>query len=86
VTGDQFPIRVVVLALGMVVVGGMLVIAYLATTQTAIPDSLDRLVFGALTAVTALLAKTSTTPAGGAPVEIVNDNANPVPVAEQPEG
>ena len=75
---DLFPTRVVVLALAFVVLGGLGAIVFLAATQTTIPDALDRLVFSALGAISALLAKTS-----GAvvdKVEVVNDADDPVPV------
>lgn len=56
---DLFPTRVVVIALAVVVVGGLGAIVFLASTQTPIPDALDRLVFASLGALSALLAKTS---------------------------
>lgn len=58
---DVFPVRVVVVALALVVVGGLGSIVFLAATQTPIPDALDRLIFSALGATGALLAKTSGT-------------------------
>lgn len=56
---DLFPTRVVVVALALVVVGGLAAVTYLATTQTPIPDALDRLVFTALGSLGTLLAKTA---------------------------
>lgn len=78
---DTFATRVVVLALALVVVGGMGSIVFLASTQTPIPDALDRLVFSALGAIGALLAKTaiSVTP-GATQVEVTNTPDAPVPV------
>lgn len=75
---DRFPTRVVVVALAIVVVGGLGAVTWLASTQTPIPDALDRLVFTALGSIGALLAKT----AGDGQVEITNDPANPVPVED----
>ena len=77
---DLFPTRVVVVALALVVVGGLGSIVFLASTQTPIPDALDRLIFSALGALGALLAKTSGTVAEK--VEVVNGPADPVPVEE----
>lgn len=78
---DTFATRTVVLALAMVVVGGMGSIVFLASTQTPIPDALDRLVFASLGAISALLAKTAiSVAAGSTPVEITNPADNPVPV------
>jgi len=78
---DLFPTRVVVVALALVVVGGLGAIVFLASTQTPIPDALDRLVFSALGAIGALLAKTSGTVADPpAQVQITNTPADPVPV------
>ena len=74
---DLFPTRVVVVALALVVVGGLGAIVFLASTQTPIPDALDRLVFSALGAIGALLAKTS---GMTDQVEITNTPADPVPV------
>ena len=74
---DLFPTRVVVVALALVVVGGLGSIVFLASTQTPIPDALDRLVFSALGAIGALLAKTS---GMTDQVEITNTPADPVPV------
>lgn len=56
---DQFTIRSVVIGLIAVLIilsTGML---YLATTQTAIPDSVDRLAFLVAGAVAGMLARTS---------------------------
>ena len=76
---DLFPTRVVVVALALVVVGGLAAVTFLASTQTPIPDALDRLVFTALGSLGTLLAKTALE---GSQVEIVNDDANPVPVED----
>lgn len=80
---DTFATRVVVLALAFVVVGGLGAIAFLASTQTPIPDALDRLVFASLGAISALLAKTalSVTP-GPTEVEVTNTESSPVPVTD----
>jgi hypothetical protein len=80
---DTFATRVVVIALAIIVVGGMGSVVFLASTQTPIPDALDRLVFSALGAISALLAKTavSTIP-GPTEVQVTNTEADPVPVTD----
>jgi hypothetical protein len=78
---DKFPTRVVVVALALVVVGGLGAVVFLASTQTPIPDAMDRLVFTALGSLGTILAR----PTGGTtPVEVVNDDEAPVPVETQP--
>lgn len=81
--GDRFLPRVVVLALAFVVVGGLGAFVFLASTQTPIPDSLDRLVFGGLTSLGTLLAKTTydKLTEGTQDVQVVNEPDAPVPVA-----
>jgi hypothetical protein len=82
---DTFATRVVVIALAVVVVGGLAAVVFLASTETPIPDTLDRLVFSALGAISALLAKTAVSVATGTtPVEITNTADAPVPVSETP--
>ena len=76
--GHHIPI-VVVVTLAVLVVGGAAAIAFLAFTQTPIPDQLDRLVSTALGALGAILATTR----GGTdatPVIVENQPDNPVPV------
>jgi hypothetical protein len=77
---DLFPTRVVVVALAVVVVGGLGAVVFLAAVQTPIPDALDRLIFSALGALSALLAKTTATVPDPTQVEVVNDPGSPVPV------
>ena len=55
--GHHIPV-VVVVTLALVVLGGLAFIGFLATTGTAIPDQLDRLVSTALGALGAILATT----------------------------
>lgn len=82
---DTFATRVVVIALAIVVVGGSGGIFWLASTQTPIPDSADRLVFAALGAISALLAKTAVSVMQGPqPVEVTNTPADPVQVEQAP--
>jgi hypothetical protein len=82
---DTFATRVVVIALAIVVVGGLGSIVFLASTQTTIPDALDRLVFSALGAISALLAKTAVSIIPGpTQVEVTNTAEAPVPVTEDP--
>lgn len=75
-TTDTFPVRAVIIVLGL---AGLIVVCgevFLASTGTTIPDSLDRLGIFALGAIAGILSSTR----GAAPVEVVNDPANPVPV------
>lgn len=70
---------IVVLTLAAVVVVGTGFMGYLATTQTPIPDQLDRLTFGALTAIGAILA---TTRSSSEPQPVVGPDGGAVPVEE----
>lgn len=81
---DRLIVRIVVFTLAIVAVGGFVVLALCALTHTTVPDALDRYSFGALTALMALLSKTSTAPDEPQPVEVVNEPADPVPVKEPP--
>jgi hypothetical protein len=53
-------------------------ITLLAFQGTDVPQALETLTFGALTATTALLARTQ--PAVSGAVEVTNTPANPIPV------
>lgn len=76
---DNFAVRAVVCTLAIVTVGGFAAIAYLSSTQTPIPDQLDRLVAGAMGALIGILAATRT---GTAEVSVVNPPGDPLPVEE----
>jgi hypothetical protein len=78
-TPDRFPVRVVVIALGLVLVGSVAAITFLAFTQTPIPDALTQLSIGSLTGTTALLARTQ--PATTTPVVVTNTPSDPVPTS-----
>lgn len=52
----------VIIILGIIAVGGMAAITWLASTGTKIPDVLPLLTTGAVSAVAALLGNTRTTP------------------------
>lgn len=80
---DKLVIRIVVCTLAVISVGGYIVLAACALTHTQIPDALDRFAFGALTALMALLSKTSTDH-DTQPVEVVNADTQPVPVDATP--
>jgi hypothetical protein len=67
-TPDRFPVRVVVIALGLVLVGSVAAITFLAFTQTPIPDALTQLSIGSLTGTTA-------------PVVVTNTPSDPVPTS-----
>lgn len=79
---DRFPTRIVVIALAVVVVGGLASIVFLASTQTPIPDAMDRLVFTALGSLGTIL--TRPTDDGTQDVQVVNDAADRIPVEQQP--
>lgn len=79
---ESFAIRVVVATLSFISVGGLVSEVALALLHTSIPDSIDRLTFAAMGALTATLTKVA---AGGrhedaTQVEVVNDPEQPVPV------
>lgn len=78
---DRFPIRAVIIVLGLVGLICVIGEVWLASTQTTIPDSLDRLGIFALGAVAGILSKTSS-PAEPAPVQVMNDEDEAVPVEE----
>lgn len=79
---DRMIPRIVVVTLAVVVVGGGAAMAFLASTQTTIPDQIDRLVTVAIGALGAILASTR----GGEdpPTEVVvtNEATDPVPTTE----
>lgn len=79
-TQDRWPVRIVVIGMVLVLIGSVSAMTFLAFTQTPIPDPLSTIAVGALTGTTALLARTSTTPAGGVPVQVMNVPSDPVPV------
>lgn len=72
--------RIVVATLAAVVIIGVAAMSYLATTQTPIPDQLDRLVVGAMGALGAILATTRAAGDPPAEVQVVNEADEPVPV------
>jgi hypothetical protein len=72
---------IVVATLALVVVLGATFEGYLAAAHTPIPDQLDRLVVGCLGALSAILA---TTRADVQPVQVMNKEADAVPVEPQP--
>lgn len=79
---DRFSVRAVVITLGAVVLFVVCGMIFLASTQTPIPDSLDRIGFAALGAVAGILAKTSI---GAQDVQVVNEAEDAVPVEEAPK-
>ncbi len=84
-TSDRFAVRAVVVVLGAVVLAVTVGEIVLAFVSTPIPDSIDRLGFAALGAISGLLSRTtSPTAAGDPPVRVVVDQAfaAPVPTAE----
>jgi TRAP-type C4-dicarboxylate transport system permease small subunit len=81
-SGTSFPVMVVVVTLATISILGMGIMGYLAMTQTPIPDQIDRLTFGALTALGALLATTRGNDQS-TPVTVVNNSDQAVPVETQ---
>lgn len=75
--GDLFPIRVVVLALAIGFVGSIICIAWLASTQTPIPDALSDIPVFSGGALAGILAKTTTT---AETVTIDQPADDPIPV------
>ena len=80
---DLFPIRVVVVAMAIVLVGSVAACTFLAFTQTPIPDLLGTLAVAAMTGTSALLAKTGGATAGPTDVQVVNQPGDPVPVSDE---
>jgi hypothetical protein len=76
VTDSRIPL-IVVITLAVGVVAGLGSMAYMAMTQTAIPDQFDRLVTFLAGGLTGILATTR----GGETqaVEVVNESSSPVP-------
>lgn len=79
---DRFPIRAVIVVLGLVGLICVVGEVWLASTSTTIPDSLDRLGIFALGAVAGILSKTS---AAAEPVQVVNEADDAIPVEEADE-
>lgn len=80
-SSDNFSVRVVVCVLGVGVLIGLVAMAYLSFTGTAIPDPLDRLTTLMAGALIGVLAKTST---AAEQVQVVNEPDQPVPVEPAP--
>lgn len=84
-TSDSFAVRVVVVTLALISVGGAITLGALAFSEKAIPDQLDRLIAGAVGALVGLIAATRTGATETQPVQVVNEGpAEAVPVAENP--
>lgn len=79
---DRFPVRAVIIVLGAV---GLIVVlgeVFLASTQTTIPDSLDRIGIFALGAIGGILSRTSSPNEDVAQVQVVNTEDDAVPVED----
>ena len=76
---DHFPTRVVVIALALVVVGGLGALVFLASTGTTIPDALDRLVFTALGSLGTILARPGSDTQD---VQVMNEPEDAIPVED----
>lgn len=87
-TSDHFAVRVVVCTLAIATVIGICLTGYLATTGTAIPDQLDRLITLMAGGLLGILSRTSSAGGQNEPpqqVQVVNEGpAEAVPVAENP--
>lgn len=80
---DRFVVRVVVIALAVSVLAGLFGLMYLAITERAIPDQLDRLItFMAGGLVGLLVRTTSDDGPDGTPVQVMNPPHRPVNVEE----
>jgi hypothetical protein len=82
---DRFTVRVVVCVLGIGVLGGLAALAYLAMTQTAIPDQLDRLITFLAGGLASVLATTRSSGEEPQPVQVTNTTTDPVVVDQLPE-
>lgn len=83
-TPDKFNVRVVVVALAIGVLGGLAALSYLAMTQTAIPDQLDRLITFLAGSLATVLVTTRTHNDEPQQVVVNNPPSDPVPVADVP--
>lgn len=84
-TTDHFIVRSVTLTICLCTVAVVGFICYMSATSTTIPDQLDRLASLFAGAIIGYLVKTSV--AGDAqPVEVVNADDDPVPVADAEGG
>lgn len=86
---DRFTVRVVVCVLGIGVIGGLAALAFLASTQTPIPDQLDRLITFLAGGLASVLATTRSPaqPGEAIPpqdVHVANESTDPIPVDPQP--
>lgn len=79
---DRFTIRTVVVGLVVAVIGGVAAMAYLAFTQTPVPDPFDRLVTFLAGALTSVLVTTSSHGDEAQPVQIVNEPEDAVPTED----
>lgn len=77
---DRLTVRVVVAALALGVLAGLALIGWLASTQTPIPDALDRLTNLLAGGLIGVLASTRTSVDDPAPVQVVNEPDDPVNV------
>lgn len=84
---DRATVRIVVAALATGVILGLVAMAYLAATQTPIPDPLDRLTNLLAGGLIGVLASTRSTadPEPPTPVVVENQPNDPVPVEAAPE-
>lgn len=78
---ERTTVNLVVGFLGLVVLFGMAIGGYLAIDDKNVPDFIVATTSGAIGALGAMLAKTSS---GTTPVTVENVAADPVPVAETP--
>jgi hypothetical protein len=82
VTTDRFIPRVVVVGLALSVLFGMALMGYLASTQTPIPDSFDRLVFLLAGGFVGILASTKSGDKEPVDVVVANKKDDAVPTTD----
>lgn len=78
---DSFAVKMVCVVLGVIAVGGSATVWALSVQAKAIPEELVASTAAAVTGLLGLLAATRT---GTTDVQVVNQPADPVPVAENP--
>ena len=81
---DRLVIRMVVVILGVVAIGGLGLVGALSYAGRPIPDALIAITSAALSAVAALLSRTGSEPAGPQQVIVANPPQAPAQVEQVP--
>lgn len=79
---DRFTVRTVVVTLAACVAGGVATMAFLALTQTPVPDQFDRLVTLLAGGLIGMLVSTRSTGADGDAMPVVGPTGGPVETVE----